>query len=68
MSSDCDAIVLTNQHLASGPVDIPGCTVALDNPIYHFGEAVTKLIIKDLFDAIGAQAYILRQQVKLVLQ
>ena len=48
-------------QLASGPVDIPACTIALENPIYHFGEAATKLIIKDLFDAVGTHAFTLRQ-------
>ena len=50
--------------LASGPV-INTRAIALGGLIYQFGEAATKLNIKNLVDALSAHAFIMHQRIKL---
>ena len=45
------------------PVDRTSCAVGLGNLVYQFGEAATKLSIKNVFDAF--YAFIMRQRIKL---
>ena len=50
--------------LASGPVIIT-CAITLGSLSYQFGEAATKLLIKNLLDALSARAFIMHQRIKL---
>ena len=54
--------VYNDKMLASGPVDITSSAIVLGSLIYQFGEAATKLNIKNLFDALSAHAIIMHQR------
>jgi hypothetical protein len=51
--------------LASRPVITKTCAITLGSLIYQFGEASTKLNIKNLVDALRARAFIMHQRSKL---
>ena len=53
--------------LAAGPV-INICAIASGCLIYQFGEAAAKFRVKDLFNAVSACAFLMRQRIKLVFQ
>ena len=51
-------------RLVSGPVIIT-CAIASCSLIYQLGEAATKLFIKNLVDALSANAVTIHQRIKL---
>jgi hypothetical protein len=50
--------------LVSGPVII-ACAITLGSLSYQFGEAATKLLVKNLINALSASAFIMHQRIKL---